>query len=72
MDVPATDRREVHFVTRLDNAAYLVVERRSAEEKGILADEIIALEKQAQADTETATFLRRVRYWDETAQRELV
>ena len=64
---------EVHFVTRLkDNAAYLVVERRSAEEKGILADEIIAMEKQAQADTETAPFLRRVRYWDETAQRELV
>ena len=60
-------------MTRLkDNAAYLVVERRSAEEKGILADEIIAMEKQAQADTETAPFLRRVRYWDETAQRELV
>ena len=51
---------EMHFVTRLkDNAAYLVVERRSAEEKGILADEIIAMEKQAQADTETAPFLRR-------------
>ena len=44
-------------MTRLkDNAAYLVVERRSAEEKGILADEIIAMEKQAQADTEPLRF----------------
>jgi Transposase DDE domain/Domain of unknown function (DUF4372) len=64
---------EVHFVTRLkENAAYLVIERRSPDGDGILADEIIAMEKQAQADIETAPFLRRVRYWDETTQRELV
>ena len=64
---------EVHLVTRVkDNAGYLVVERGSAEEKGILADEIIAMEKQAQVDTEMARFLRGVRYWDEIAQGELV
>jgi Transposase DDE domain/Domain of unknown function (DUF4372) len=64
---------EVHFVTRLkENAAYLVIERRSPDGDGILADEIIAMEKQAQADIETAPFLRRVRYWDERTQRELV
>jgi hypothetical protein len=55
-----------------DNAAFLVVERRSPEGKSIRGDEIIAMEKQAQADIETAPFLRRVRYWDETTQRELV
>lgn len=64
---------EVHFVTRLkDNAAYLVVERRKAEGEGVLADEIIVMEKQAQANPEIAPFLRRVRYWDEATQRELV
>lgn len=64
---------EVHFVTRLkDNAAYLVVERRKAEGEAVLADEIIVMEKQAQADTETAPFLRRVRYWDKATERELV
>ena len=63
---------EVHFVTRLkDNAAFLVVERRSPEGKGIRGNKIIAMEKQAQADIETV-LLRRVRYWDETTQRELV
>jgi hypothetical protein len=62
----------VHFVTRLkDNAAYIVVERRSvASGSGVGGDEIIVLEKQAAA--ETAPFLRRVRYWDEANQRELV
>lgn len=61
----------VHFVTRLkDNAAYIVVERRTATGAGVRADEIIVLEKQAQS--ETAPFLRRVRYWDEAKQRELV
>jgi hypothetical protein len=64
---------EVHFVTRLkENATYLVVECRSPDGDGIRADEIIAMEKQAQTDIETAPFLRRVRYWDETTQRELV
>ena len=61
----------VNFVTRLkDKAAYIVVERRPASGEGVRADEIIVLEKQAQS--ETAPFLRRVRYWDEENQRELV
>ena len=61
----------VHFVTRLkDNATYLVVERRAAEGAGVRADEIIVLEKQAHSDA--APFLRRIRYWDEATQRELV
>ncbi|MDX2151850.1 MAG: IS4 family transposase [Bryobacteraceae bacterium] len=61
----------VHFVTRLkDNAAYIVVERRAADAKGVRGDEIIVLDKQA--DSDTAPFLRRVRYWDEGSQRELV
>lgn len=62
---------QVHFVTRLkDNAAYLVVERRKAGGAGVCADEIIVLEQQARSDT--APFLRRIRYWDEENQRELV
>jgi hypothetical protein len=62
---------EVHFVTRLkDNAAYIVVERRKTTGDGVRADEIIVLEKQA--GSETAPFLRRIRYWDETNQRALV
>jgi len=61
----------VHFVTRLkDNATYIVVERRAAEGACVRADEIIVLEKQAHSDT--APFLRRIRYWDEANQRELV
>jgi len=61
----------VNFVTRLkDNAAYIVVESREAAGKGVKADEIIVLEKQA--TSETAPFLRRVRYWDEAAKQELV
>lgn len=61
----------VHFVTRLKgNANYLVVERRKPQGTGIRADEIIVLEKQA--CSESAPFLRRVRYWDEATQRELV
>jgi hypothetical protein len=63
----------VHFVTRLkENATYLVVERRAVRGTGVRADEIIALEKQAQADPETTPFLRRVRYRDQATQRELV
>ena len=61
----------VHFVTRLkDNAQYLVVERRPVKGEGIRADEIIVLEKQASSTN--APFLRRVRYWDQANQRELV
>ena len=61
----------VHFVTRLkDNATYLVVERRAAHGEGVRADEIMVLEKQARS--ETAPFLRRIRYWDTAHQRELV
>lgn len=61
----------VHFVTRLkDNAAFIVVERRAPAGTGVQGDEIIVLEKQAQS--QTAPFLRRVRYWDEITQRELV
>ena len=61
----------VQFVTRLkDNAAYVVVERRKALGQGVRADEIIVLEKQA--DSATAPFLRRVRYWDQDNKRELV
>jgi hypothetical protein len=41
---------EVNFVTRLkENAAYLVLERRRLVGDGVRADEIIAMEKQAQA-----------------------
>ena len=65
--------QDVHFVTRLkDNAACLLIESRRAEGAGIVADEIIALEKQAQADIDTAPFLRRVRYRDEATGHELV
>ena len=61
----------VHFVTRLkDNADYIVVEQRRAGGPGVLADEIIVLAKQASSDT--APFLRRVRYQVEGNQRELV
>jgi hypothetical protein len=61
----------VHFVTRLkDNATYLVVERRRANGEGVQADEIMVLEKQA--GSETAPFLRRIRYWDQANARELV
>lgn len=61
----------VHFVTRLkDNATYIVVEQREVEGDGVRADEIMVLEKQARL--ETAPFLRRIRYWDEANQRELV
>lgn len=63
----------VHFVTRLkDNAAYLVVERRARSGEGVRADEIIVLENHARANPDTTPFLRRVQYWDETTQRELV
>jgi hypothetical protein len=63
----------VHFVTRLkDNAAYLLVERRAKSGEGVLADEIIVLEKHARSNVDTTPFLRRVRYLDETTQRELV
>ena len=65
--------KEMQFVTRLkEKAAYLVVASLRPDGECILADEIIAMEKQAQADQEIAPFLRRVRYWDETAKRELV
>lgn len=61
----------VHFVTRLrENAAYIAVERREANGAGVLADEIIVLEMQARS--ETAPFLRRIRYWDAVNERELV
>ena len=62
---------EVHFVTRLnDNATYIVVEQRETQGDGVRADEIIVLEKQARS--EAAPFLRRIRYWDDVHQRELV
>jgi hypothetical protein len=61
----------VHFVTRLkDNATYIAVERRKANGNGVRSDEIMVLEKQARS--EVAPFLRRIRYWDEANQRELV
>ena len=63
----------VHFVTRLkDNSSYLVVESRTPVGDGVLADEIILLDRQAEKDVETAPFLRRVRYWDAKNERELV
>jgi IS4 transposase len=61
----------VHFVTRLkDNASYIVVERRKPNGEGIRSEEIVVLDKQAQS--KEAPFLRRIRYWDEANQRELV
>jgi hypothetical protein len=63
----------VHLVTRLKgNAAYIVVERRRTSGEGIRADEIIMLESYARTHIDTAPFLRRVRYWDEATQRDLV
>ena len=63
----------VYFVTRLkENAGCLVIEERLRRGAGVQDDEIIVLEKQAKADVETAPFLRRVRYWDQATQRELV
>jgi hypothetical protein len=63
----------VHFVTRLkDTAAYIVVERRRASGEGVRADEIIMLESHARTQLDTAPFLRRVRYWDEATQRDLI
>ncbi len=64
-------REGVHFVTRLkDNAAYIVLESRQARGEGVLADEIIVPEQQA--GNEEYPFLRRVRYWDQATERELV
>jgi hypothetical protein len=41
----------VHFVTRLkDNAAYIVIERRKPSGAGVLSDEIVVLEKDAQSE----------------------
>ena len=61
----------VHFVTRLkDNASYLVIEERKSVGVGVRSDEVIVLNKQAAL--EEAPFLRRVQYWDEDNQRELV
>jgi IS4 transposase len=61
----------VHFVTRLkDNATYIVVERRKAQGANVRSDEVMVLEKQARS--EEAPFLRRIRFWDEANQRELV
>jgi len=61
----------VHFVTRLkDNATYFVVEQREPVDEGVRADEIVMMEKWA--GSETAPFLRRVEYWDEDNQRDLV
>ena len=61
----------VHFVTRLkENATYVVGERRKAKRDGVLFDEIMVLEKQVRS--ETAPFLRRIRYWDEAHEQELV
>ena len=63
----------VHFVTRLkDKAACVVVEKRRTSGEGVRADEILVFEKQAKMDGEKAPFLRRVVYWDEATQRELV
>lgn len=65
--------QEVHFVTRLkENAACLLIESSRPAGAGVIADEIIALEKQAQANIETAPFLRRVRYCDPATGQELV
>ena len=46
------------------------MERRKPAGEGVRCDEIIVLEKQAR--TEAAPFLRRIRYWDEANERELV
>ena len=63
----------VHFVTRLkDKTSYLVVESQPPVGDGVVADEIILLDRQAEKDVETAPFLRRVRYWDAKNERELV
>jgi len=63
---------DIHFVTRLKHKArYVVLERRPyCREEGIRSDEIIVLAQQARS--ETAPFLRPVRYWDQEKRRELV
>lgn len=62
---------EGDFVTRLkDNTTYVVMEGRRTSGEGVLADEI--LEKQAQANAEGAPFLQRMCYRDQATERELV
>ncbi len=46
------------------------MEQRQPAGDGVFSDEIIVLEKQA--SSEQAPFLRRVRYWDASTQKELV
>jgi Transposase DDE domain/Domain of unknown function (DUF4372) len=61
----------VFFVTRLkSNAAYVVAESLPCRGTGVRADQIICLEQQARKGT--FLFLRRVLYWDEKTERELV
>ena len=62
----------VWFVTRMkDNADYLVVEDRSAAAGGaVRADQIVSLFQHARQQKEL--FLRRIVFWDESCQRELV
>ena len=66
------DQQGVFWVTRLkDNASYVVVEERPLPSSGsIRSDQVISLFQQARQQKEL--FLRRVVFWDEKNQRELV
>ena len=66
----ALDGQGVFWVTRMkDNASYVVVEERPASSQ-IRSDQVIALVQQARQQKEL--FLRRIVFWDEKQQRELV
>jgi hypothetical protein len=67
----ALTAQQVHFVTRLkDNAAYVTVEARPTAGEGVVADEIVAFLKHANADNEN--FFRLVRFHDAEADREFI
>jgi hypothetical protein len=68
----ALDRQGVFWVTRMkDNASYVVVEQRPRPTSAaIRSDEIICLVQQARQQKDL--FFRRIVFWDEKQQRELV
>lgn len=68
----ALNQQGVFWVTRMkDNANYVVVEQRPRPASGrIRSDQVICLVQQARQQKEL--FLRRIVFWDEKQQRELV
>lgn len=68
----ALDQQGVFWVTRMkDNANYVVIEKRPpGKSEAIRSDEIICLVQQARQQKDL--FFRRIVFWDEKQQRELV